>query len=213
MSTPPPHPGQETTSDRSQPGDAPAGAPAAGGLPAPRSAKYGTHQVLWGIGGVILGLAVGVLGTEAESSPAPASAARASPGSALAARPATVPRPASRGTTIDGEGMFVIGQDIRRGVWHTAGAVGGPTGECYVALMRKAGTWSVIDSYDVTRPDTITTTRRTKAIRTSGCKTWHRVAGYDLARSQPDARSDRIRSVSPGGRRHNLYRYKLRPAA
>jgi hypothetical protein len=178
MSTPPPHPGSTATAtaDRPAPPDVPAGPPE------PRGAKFGTHQVLWGLGGLMVGLATGILGTAAES-PAPAAAAPAPAVSAPApAAPtaAAAARPALTGTTMAGAGLFRIGPDlragqIRAGTWRTAGAVGGPTGSCYVALLHRPGAASVISSQIVTGPAVIITTARTRAIRTSGCQPWHRV--------------------------------------
>jgi hypothetical protein len=193
MSTPPPQPGQGATLDRSQPADATAAPPAAAGPAAPRRARYGIHQVLWGIGGVITGLAVGILGTGAESGPA--TAATSQTASAPAAKPAAAAR-ALPGKVMAGEGLFVIGHDIRRGTWHTPGAVGGATGECYVALLRGARASSVIDSEVITGSGSITTTSRTRAIRTSGCRTWHRVAGPGPATAS--SRSHRSRAENPG---------------
>lgn len=176
MSTPPPHPGSAAALDRQAPADAPAGPPE------PRGAKFGTHQVLWGLGGVIVGLATGILGTAAES-PGPAAAAPVPVSSAApsaTAGAATAAHRAATGTTMSGDGVFRIGPDlkagnIRAGTWRTAGAIGGAAGSCYVALLHRPGASSVLESQLVTGPATITTTRRTRAIRTSGCEPWQRV--------------------------------------
>jgi hypothetical protein len=177
MSTPPPHPGPAAALARQAPADAPAGPPE------PRGAKFGTHQVLWGLGGLIVGLATGILGTAAES-PFPAAAASVPVSSAApsaTAGAATAAHRAATGTMMAGDGLFRIGPDlkagnIRAGTWRTAGAVGGAAGSCYVALLHRPGASSVISSQIVTGPAIITTTRRTRAIRTSGCEPWHRVS-------------------------------------
>lgn len=212
MSTPPPHPGQAPALDQPNPQDATVRLPVAADHAAPHRARHG-HQVLWAIGGVITGLAVGVLGTGAESGPATAAtspsagaaaakSADAAAAKSAAARPAaTAAGPVLHGTTMAGEGLFVIGRDVGRGTWHTSGAMGGATGECYVALLRGKHASSVITSKVVTGSASITTTSHTRAIRTSGCRTWHRVAGPPAAASPAAAssssRSNRTHSVRP----------------
>jgi hypothetical protein len=173
MSTPPPRPGPTATLDRQAPA----------GPPEPRGTRFSTHQVLWGLGGLIVGLATGILGTAAES-PGPAAAApvpvRSAAPSATAGA-ATAAHQAATGTTMTGAGVFRIGPDlkagnIQAGTWRTAGAIGGAAGSCYVALLRRPAASSVIASQIVTGPAVIATTRRTRAIRTSGCEPWHRVS-------------------------------------
>jgi hypothetical protein len=177
MSTPPSHPGPVATESRPAPPGAGSGPPQA------RPVKFSTHQVLWGLGGLIAGLATGIVGTAAESTaPARADPMPVSSPTASATQPAsTAAHQDLTGTTMTGDGLFRIGPDlkggyIRAGTWLTAGAIGGATGSCYVALLHRAGTWSVIASQIVTGPDTITTTGSTRAIRTSGCRPWHRVS-------------------------------------
>ena len=187
MSTPPPPPGTTATLDRQPPAEEEAPA----GPPEPRGSKFGTHQVLWGLVGLIAGLATGILGTTAES-PAPAAAAPQAAASA-SARAALAHRAAQRraaqaraaaptGTVMTGDGVFRIGPDrrageVRAGMWRTPGAVGGAVGSCYVALLHRPRATSVIESEIITGPGRITTTQRTAAIRTSGCRPWHWVSG------------------------------------
>ena len=177
MSTPPSHSGPAAPEGRPSPDGAGTGRPEG------RPVKFSTHQVLWGLGGLIAGLAVGVVGTAAESTtPARANPAAASSPSAPATQPAsTAAHQDLTGTTMTGDGLFRIGSDlkagrIQAGTWRTAGAVGGATGSCYVALLHHSGAWSVITSEIVTGPHSITTTAGTRAIRTSGCRPWHRVS-------------------------------------
>jgi hypothetical protein len=175
MSTPPPPPGTTATVDRQVPAEARTVPPE------PRGTKFGTHQVLWGLAGVIAGLATGILGTTAES-PAPAAAAPRPAASAAAHRKPAARPPAPTGTVMTGDGVFRIGPDrragdIRAGMWRTPGAVGGATGSCYLALLHRARATSVIESEVITGPGAITTTPRTGAIRTSGCRPWHWVSG------------------------------------
>jgi hypothetical protein len=190
MSPPPPPPGTTATVDRQPPAEARPGAPE------PRGAKFGTHQVLWGLVGLIVGLATGILGITAKSTTPAAAAPR--PAASASARPAAAARAAARkaaarkaaaaraavptGLVMTGDGVFRIGPDrragnVRAGTWRTSGAVGGATGSCYVALLHRAGATSVIESEIITGPGRITTTGRAGAIRTSGCRPWHWVSG------------------------------------
>jgi hypothetical protein len=202
MSTPPPHPGQPATSGQQPAESIPAEGPG-GDRAGPQPAKYGTHQVLWGIGGLILGLLVGVLGTQAVHSTGPAASGQAAAPGARSARPTAAARAGHRtavaGTTINGTGVFIVGQDIESGAWHTAGAVGGSAGTCHVALLRRAGSSSVIDSHVGTGPYTIVTRRHASAFQTSGCRTWHYLGrshpGSHPARSGPPrTRSAQLRA-------------------
>jgi hypothetical protein len=211
MSTPPPHPGPAATLDRPPPADA---ADAAAGPPEPRGAKFGTHQVLWGLGGLMAGLATGILGTAAES-PGPAAAAPVPASSAAPSPSHAAARPVPTGTTMAGDGLFRVGADlragnVRAGTWRTAGALGGAAGSCYVALLRWPQASSVIASQTVTGPAAITTTEWTRAIRTSGCQPWHNAsapagsaragssaAGSSTAGSHAAGRSAAGRAAAP----------------
>jgi hypothetical protein len=73
--------------------------------------------------------------------------------------------------------VYVVGQDIRAGTRHTAGAVGGTSGNCYVALLSSTNTDddnAIIDNDNITGPDTIDVTGAVKAVQVNGCETWYR---------------------------------------
>ena len=80
-------------------------------------------------------------------------------------------------STMSGDGVFVVGMDIRRGTYHTTGATGGSGGDCYYALLSSTNTSDIIDNNNVTGPATITVGPGVKAVDTSGCNTWHRIGG------------------------------------
>jgi hypothetical protein len=88
------------------------------------------------------------------------------------AQPAVAAGP---GTTMSADGVYVVGTDIRHGVYHTTGAVGGSGGDCYVALLSSTNTNSIIDNNNVTGPDTITVGPGVRAVEVTGCNTWHRL--------------------------------------
>lgn len=92
-----------------------------------------------------------------------------------APRPAAPKVAAGPGSVMSADGVYVVGVDIRRGTWHTAGAVGGSGGDCYVALLSSTSTQDIIDNNNVTGPDTITVGPGVKAVQVSGCLPWKRL--------------------------------------
>jgi hypothetical protein len=86
---------------------------------------------------------------------------------------AQAPAPAAN-TVMTGDGVYVVGTDIRHGVYHTTGAAGGSGGDCYYALLSSTDTNSIIDNNNVTGPATITVGPGVKAVDTSGCNAWNR---------------------------------------
>lgn len=143
--------------------------------------------VLAGAGALVIGMIIGVTAGRASSPPGRvvvehdglltvSASATVTVTPAAAARPA----PSGPGTTMgeDGtSGVYVVGQDIKGGTWHTSGAIGGSSGDCYVALLSSTDTnasGAIIDNDNVTGPDTITVGAGVKAVQVSGCETWYR---------------------------------------
>jgi hypothetical protein len=85
------------------------------------------------------------------------------------------PPPPPARSTMSGDGVFLVGPDIRRGTWRTSGAVGGSGGDCYYALLSSTNTEDIIDNNNVTGPATITVGPGVHAVQVGGCNTWHRV--------------------------------------
>jgi hypothetical protein len=77
-------------------------------------------------------------------------------------------------STMPQSGVYVTGTDIKRGVYHTTGAVTA-SGNCYYALLRSTNTNDIIDNNNVTGPATITIRAAVKAVDTTGCKPWQRL--------------------------------------
>jgi hypothetical protein len=75
---------------------------------------------------------------------------------------------------MSGDGVYVVGQDIRKGTWHTTGAVGGSGGNCYYALLSSTDTQSIIDNNNTTGPATIMVGPGVAAVQVSGCNPWTR---------------------------------------
>jgi hypothetical protein len=130
---------------------------------------------LIGIGTAIGSTSAGSSGASAGSSPAPAATVTV-PGAAPTVTATVTAKPAVPDkSTMSGDGVFVIGQDITPGTYHTTGAVNGSDGNCYYALLSSTNTSDIIDNNNVTGPATITVGPGVKAVDISGCEMWSRV--------------------------------------
>ncbi len=69
-------------------------------------------------------------------------------------------------TQISADGVYVIGQDIPGGTWHTSGGQ-----QCYEATLGSTDTSNIIDNNNFTGPDTVSLTGA-KAFNISGGCTW-----------------------------------------
>ncbi len=69
-------------------------------------------------------------------------------------------------TQISADGVYVIGQDIPGGTWHTSGG-----SQCYEATLGSTDTSNIIDNNNFTGPDTVSLTGA-KAFNISGGCTW-----------------------------------------
>jgi TolA-binding protein len=72
---------------------------------------------------------------------------------------------------ISADGVYVVGQDIQPGTWHTAGD--GGQGNCNYALLNSTNTDDIIDNNNFNGPDTVTVTSA-KALEINGDCTWAR---------------------------------------
>ena len=146
--------------------------------PPPPVKPHRVRNWVFGIGGGIVILLIGVAigsagaktaGTAAQPAPTVTVTAAAQPAPAPTV---TVPaKPASPAmSTMSGDGVFVVGMDIKPGTYHTTGAVGGGGGDCYYALLSSTNTSDIIDNNNVTGPATITVGPGVKAVDTSGAR-------------------------------------------
>jgi hypothetical protein len=168
------------------------------------------------ISGVILisiGAAIGGSGKSSSGTAAPAPTVTRtkviSPGPNIPSPAVTVTQTVKprvpRNSVMSGDGVYVVGSDIRHGVYHTTGALGGRQGNCYIALLGSTNTGDIIDNANVTGPDTITINSGVKAVETNGCKAWTRTGAQWLAISarnagtvipmKPNAHADTCRAV------------------
>jgi restriction system protein len=79
-------------------------------------------------------------------------------------------------TVISGDGIFVVGIDIRPGVYRTPGPA---DDEGYYALLSSTNTHDIINNDNVSGPVTITVGPGVKAVQVEGFKPWQRI-GDDL---------------------------------
>jgi hypothetical protein len=135
--------------------------------------------VAGGIVILLVGVAIGSAGaktanTTPQSAPTVTVSAAAQPAPTVTV---TAEAKAPAMSTMSGAGVFVVGVDIKRGTYHTTGAVGGGGGNCYYALLSSTNTNDIIDNNNVTGPATIVVGPGVKAVDTNGCNTWHRIGG------------------------------------
>lgn len=69
-------------------------------------------------------------------------------------------------TQISADGVYVVGQDIPDGTWHTSGGA-----QCYEATLGSTDTSNIIDNNNFTGPDTVSLAGA-KAFNISGGCTW-----------------------------------------
>lgn len=148
-------------------------------FPAPRPARkrHSARNVFLAAAGLMILLIILIAtGSRQHENPATSS----STSTASAPSPAAVaPAAQTSGTTMgaDGaDGIYVVGRDIRPGVYHTAGLASGST-DCYFALLSSTNTNDIIDNDNLTGPGTITVSRHVKAVEVSGCQVWTRIGG------------------------------------
>jgi hypothetical protein len=90
-----------------------------------------------------------------------------------------LPKPKLKASpSMSGDGLFVVGLDIRPGVYRTDGPVKGRSG--YYALLASTNTSDIINNHNLAGgPATITVTADVRAVEVSDCQPWHRL-GDDL---------------------------------
>jgi hypothetical protein len=141
------------------------------------------HKVLTALGGVIgLFVLIGIIGaaagagspTKTVTVPGPTvTVTQAAPAVTVTAPPVKVrvtvtPTANAQGeaTQISQDGVYVIGQDVPGGTWHTSGG-----SQCYEATLGSTDTSNIIDNNNFTGPDTVSLAGA-KAFDISGGCTW-----------------------------------------
>ena len=145
------------------------------------------HKVLTAIGGVVgLFVLIGIIGgaagggtsTKTVTVPGPTvTVTQAAPAVTVTAPPVKVkvtvtPTANAQGqaTQISDDGVYVVGQDIPGGTWHTSGG-----SQCYEATLGSTDTSNIIDNNNFTGPDTVSLAGA-KAFDISGGCTWRHEA-------------------------------------
>ena len=148
-----------------------------------RQSWPGRHKVLTALGGVIgLFVLIGIIGAASASGTSTRTVTVPGPTVTVtqAAPAVTVTAPAVRvrvtvtptanaqgeATQISADGVYVIGQDIPGGTWHTSGG-----SQCYEATLGSTDTNNIIDNNNFTGPDTVSLAGA-NAFNISGGCTW-----------------------------------------
>lgn len=77
-------------------------------------------------------------------------------------------------SSISADGVYVVGADIKPGVWHTAGDGGQGGGQCYYATLNSTNTSDISDNNNFDGPETVDVSGA-HAFQISGPCTWVRV--------------------------------------
>jgi hypothetical protein len=108
------------------------------------------------------------------------------PGNAAAGSPSASPE------GFGGDGLFIVGLDIRPGVYRTAGPASERGGS--FALLKSTSMHDLVDYSTVEGPETITVGPGIKAVRVSGCQPWHRLGDtldeVIAAATKPESNAD-----------------------
>jgi hypothetical protein len=149
-----------------------------------RQSWPGRHKVLTVLGGVlgafiligIIGAAAGAGATSTKTVTVPGptvTVTQAAPAVTVTApavrvRVTVTPSANAQGeaTQISADGVYVVGQDIPGGTWHTSGG-----SQCYEATLASTDTSNIIDNNNFTGPNTVSLAGA-KAFNISGGCTW-----------------------------------------
>lgn len=143
--------------------------------PPPR--KRGPGRFLWPIGTGILGLVIGLAshGSSGTSTQTTVTAVTAGAitvtSSAPAPKPAAAPAPAAQ-ATIDGDGTYIVGTDVKAGTYRSAKP---SSGNCYWARLKGDDPADIIANNNSAGPSVVTIKSTDKEFTTQGCETWTKV--------------------------------------
>ncbi len=76
-------------------------------------------------------------------------------------------------SAISADGVYVVGQDIKAGTWHTAGDNGMGGNSCYYATLNSTNTSDIIDNNNFDGPETVSL-NGARAFEINGPCTWYR---------------------------------------
>lgn len=77
-------------------------------------------------------------------------------------------------STISQDGVYVVGQDIPAGTYHTSGNGGGQLDQCYYATLSSTNTSNIIDNNNFNGPETVNLSGA-YAFQISGGCTWTKI--------------------------------------
>jgi hypothetical protein len=111
-------------------------------------------------------------------------------GRAGADPPAPPPQPK---TTIDHDGLFVVGTDIVPGTYSSAGPVG--TGTCYWKRLSSLNGKDIIDNALSSKPQVVEIEPTDTAFKTDGCQPWQKTDATAPGELPPPAAQAQLNSV------------------
>jgi len=76
-----------------------------------------------------------------------------------------------QGSSINGDGVYVVGQDIKAGTWHTNGSGNTGANDCYFATLNSTDTTNIADNNNFDGPETVDVSG-VYAFQISGPCTW-----------------------------------------
>jgi hypothetical protein len=132
-----------------------------------------TGLSIWGL--LTIGLIAGTAGGNSASHPVPTQTVTIyqDPGPAPTVTATVTASPSAnaqgQATEINQDGVYVIGQDIPGGTWHTSGG-----SDCYYARLSSTNTNDIMDNNNFTGPDTVSLTG-IKAFEITGGCTWDKI--------------------------------------
>lgn len=154
-------------------------------VPAPKRRRW--PRVVVPLGTFVLGIIIGAAPSDS-TTPVASDEPAAAPTVTVTAEPAPAetvtvketvtakpPKPAGPSGTIDGDGTWLVGQDVKAGTYR---AKPGPDDNCYWARLK--GTSGELDDIlangNPTGPTVVTIRSSDKAFETSSCGTWERIS-------------------------------------
>ncbi|WP_409470692.1 hypothetical protein [Streptomyces sp. HC307] len=111
--------------------------------------------------------------TKTADAPAPEPAVTVTEKVTVTPKPAKEPGPAA---SVEGDGMYLVGEDMKAGTYKTAGPADSVIPNCYWARLKDAsGEFGSIIANDNAQGQARVTVRNGEYFETSGCATWQKV--------------------------------------
>lgn len=115
-------------------------------------------------------------GARETATTSPPAAPSATTAADAGARPPAAPAPAGPATSVDGDGQYLVGDDMEAGTYKTAGPADSVIPNCYWARLKDAsGEFGAIIANGIGQGQTRVTVRKGEYFETRGCQKWEKV--------------------------------------